>query len=75
MTPFTSFESRINQVDVRLSKTIRVGRAHIQGMFDIYNVINASPILSLNTTYGPNWLRPTEILNGRLIKFGAQLDF
>jgi len=24
---------------------------------------------------GPNWRTPTQILQGRLIKFGAQLDF
>jgi hypothetical protein len=29
----------------------------------------------LNTTYGAAWQRPTAILPGRLIKFGAQLDF
>ena len=44
-------------------------------MLDIYNALNASPILSINTRYGPSWLTPTEILAGRLFKFGTQLDF
>ena len=36
---------------------------------------DASPILDLNSRHGPSWLRPTNILPGRLLKFAAQLDF
>jgi hypothetical protein len=42
---------------------------------DVYNALNASPLLSINTRYGPSWLTPTEILAGRQFKFGAQLNF
>ena len=73
--PNTIFEKRLTQVDVRLTKIFRVGRARVQGMFDVYNAFNANTVLSMVTTYGPNWLRPTAILGGRLLKFGAQLDF
>jgi hypothetical protein len=41
----------------------------------LYNALNASPVLLLNTTYGPNWEQPTQILPGRLFKFGAQVTF
>ena len=75
IAPFSQFEGRINQLDVRLSKIFRVGQARIQGNFDIYNAINVSPILSLNSTYGPSWLQPTQILDGRLFKFGVQVEF
>jgi hypothetical protein len=44
-------------------------------MFDMYNLFNASTVLAINTNYGPNWLRPSNVLGARLFKFGAQLDF
>jgi hypothetical protein len=62
-------------VDIRLSKAFRVGRARLQGQFDIFNALNASPILAENTRYGLSWLQPTQILGARLFKFGAQLNF
>ena len=56
-------------------KVIRVGRARVRGMFDLYNLFNASTILSRNNTFASTWGRPTVILGGRLFKFGVQLDF
>ena len=44
-------------------------------MFDIYNIFNGSNIGVMVTRYGPAWLRPTEVMAGRLVKFGAQVDF
>lgn len=74
--PMTQFEDRITQLDVRFSRVFRVqGGRRLEGQFDIYNALNASPILSINTRYGPSWLTPTEILAGRLFKFGIQVDF
>ena len=73
--PNTLFEDRIRQVDFRLSKSVKVGRARLQGQFDIFNALNASPILAENTRFGSSWLQPTQILGARLFKFGAQLNF
>ena len=75
MEPNKTFEDRLNQVDLRFSKTFKLGRTKIQGMFDIYNLFNASTVLAINANYGPSWLRPSNILGARLFKFGAQLDF
>jgi len=75
LAPNTLFEDRISQFDVRLAKTLRLGRARLQGQFDIYNLFNASAVLAESFVYGTNWLRPSGVLGARLVKFGAQLDF
>lgn len=69
------YQDRLTQVDVRLTKIVRFNRVRLQGMFDIYNLLNANTVLSQVTRVGPNYLQPTQILAGRLLKFGAQLDF
>jgi hypothetical protein len=73
--PNTMFEDRIRQVDLRFSRTFAVRQARLKGMFDVYNVFNASPILSMTTRYGAAWLQPSLILGGRLLKFGVQIDY
>jgi hypothetical protein len=73
--PGTLYGDRLTQVDVRFGKTFRVQHGRIQTSVDIFNLLNASAILSLNTTYGNSWLSPTQILQGRLVKIGAQFDF
>jgi hypothetical protein len=76
--PGTMYEDRINQVDVRLTKIIPLGGERgrrLEAHFDLYNALNASPVLGVNTRYGPTWLRPIQILDGRLFKVAAQLSF
>jgi hypothetical protein len=75
LQPQTKFEDRVNQVDVRLNKTFRLGKYRIQGMLDVYNLLNASSITGSLNTYGPAWGFPTQVLGARLFKLGAQLDF
>jgi len=75
IAPGTLYGDRITQLDVRFGKMFRVQHARVQATADLFNVLNSSAILGLNTTFGPSWLAPTQILQGRLVKFGAQLDF
>ena len=44
-------------------------------MFDVYNVLNANSIIEEDRNYGPNYLRPTAIMPGRLAKFALQFNF
>jgi hypothetical protein len=69
------YEDRLTQLDVRLARIFRVGRTRVQGMFDVYNVLNTSPVLRVNTRYGDAWLYAQQILAARMFKFGAQLNF
>ena len=75
IAPSTLYEDRIQQVDFRFSRTFRIPNTRIEPQFDIYNAFNASPILAVNNTYGPAWRTPTQILAGRLLKFGMQMTF
>jgi hypothetical protein len=76
LAPGTYFGDRLNQMDLRMSKAFRLpaGR-RVQALVDLYNLFNANPVLAQNNTFGPQWQRPTQILQGRLLKFGVQVDF
>jgi hypothetical protein len=69
------YGERLNQMDFRISKIFSGGGRRLQANVDLYNLFNASPVLALNTTFGTAWQRPLQILQGRLLKFGMQLDF
>lgn len=73
--PGTMYEERLYQLDARMSKIFQIRGWRMQGNVDLYNLFNASPVLALNTRYGPAWLQPTYILPGRVLKFGAQVEF
>jgi hypothetical protein len=76
IAPGTMYDERLYQLDLRASKIFKFGGRHrLQANIDMYNAGNASSILGVNTTFGANWLRPTSILQGRLVKFGGQWDF
>ena len=44
-------------------------------MVDIYNITNANTVTGVVNTYGPAWQRATQVMGGRLFKFGAQVDY
>jgi hypothetical protein len=81
--PFSQFGDRLNQVDLRGGKIFRMGRKRIQANLDLYNLFNASSVVNYTATYGTFgsatagtvFRQPTQILDGRLVKFSFQLDF
>jgi hypothetical protein len=73
--PNSQYENRYTQLDIRLSKTIRLGRLRVQPIVDGYNLFNTVTPIGDVTAYGTSWLRPTELLTGRFVKFGVQLAF
>jgi hypothetical protein len=74
--PGTMYNDRYNQLDVRLTKTVRLpGRVRLRGMVDSYNLFNTATSLSHNNTFGGQWLRPQTLPPGRFVKFGMQLDY
>jgi hypothetical protein len=75
IAPYTRYEDRLQQLDLRFTRLFRLERITLRGNFDIYNVLNGSAILSENTGYGLQWLTPYETMGGRLFKFSAQFEF
>src|SRR5262245_696579 len=73
--PFTMFEDRLHQVDLRIARSFQVSRTTIRPQFSIFNLFNAATVLAMNTAYGPNWLRPTNILAPRIATLGAQINW
>jgi hypothetical protein len=73
--PGTMYGKRQRQLDIRISKRLRVGRTRLTGNLDIANILNGSAVTSQNNTFGPNWLVPSAIQFGRFFKLGAQIDF
>jgi len=75
IAPETLFEPRIARLDLRLSKQLQLSRFKIQLNLDAYNALNSNAIRAENSTYGPQWRLPTQILDPRLLELGFQLNF
>jgi hypothetical protein len=76
----TLYAGRVNQVDMRFSKRLRMmGASRAAFNFDVYNLGNANSTLGVNNTFNPAnptiWQRPTSIMQARLFKISLQLDF
>jgi hypothetical protein len=77
--PGKLYEGYLNQLDLRFSKRIRLGRYRLRGDLNLYNVFNNDFISALNTTFSTTaanqYLRPTAVVQGRLFKVGGQIEF
>ena len=74
--PGTVYGERFNQVDLRLTKIVKLGGTlQLRAMFDLFNVFNANSVTLEQYAVGPAYLTPQAILPGRLAKVAFQLDF
>ena len=73
--PGQLYGNRINQVDLRVAKILRLGGTRTMVGFDLYNLFNSNPTLTWDENYGANYLRPTAILMPRFVRFNATVDF
>ena len=72
------YPARINTMDMRVSKILRLGRVRANVGIDLYNLFNANTGTAFNQNFGTNgatWLRPNAILNPRYARFNATVDF
>lgn len=75
VVPGALYGDRLEQLDLRLSKGVKVGRTRLVGNVELFNALNGAAVLVLNNTWGANWLKPQNVLLGRMLKFGIQADF
>ena len=50
-------------------------KGRFQANLDIFNVFNASSVLTLNENFGPDWRKPNTILDGRLVEISGNVSF
>jgi hypothetical protein len=74
----TVYPDRLNTVDLRVSKIIKIKRTRTNVGIDLYNLFNANTGTSFNQNFGTNgatYLRPNAILNPRYVRFNATVNF
>ena len=73
--PATMYGDRANQFDLRISKLFKLNsRTRTAVSLDISNVLNSSPVMQQNNTFAV-WQTPQRIMDARLFKLSAQIDF
>jgi hypothetical protein len=69
----------LEQLDLRVSKGFRLDKVRFRIDLDAYNLFNSDWPFTVNTTFSTaassNWLKPTNVLQARFFKIGAQFDF
>jgi hypothetical protein len=75
--PGSLYGDRVNQLDFRLAKILRFGGKRTMVALDLYNMLNANPVLTYNNAFVPGgtWLQPRSILTPRLFRISAEFNF
>jgi hypothetical protein len=71
--PGTLYLPRYNQTDVNLKKNFQFGRVKMSGQFDIFNVLNAAPILAANSSIGSSLGQVQTVLVGRMPRLALNI--
>ena len=75
----TALGDRLNQLDLRVGKILRMGRARAHVNLDLYNTFNSNAVLAENANYvsssNTGWRVPTTIVTASFAKISATFDF
>ena len=72
--PGKIYGDRLNQLDVRVGKALKFGRARSIVSADVFNVINSSIVTNESRTLG-TWQQPLSVIGARLLRLSWQFDF
>jgi hypothetical protein len=73
--PGTLYYPRLNQIDLKFSKSLRYRNRKIVPELGIFNATNSATVLSQNNVFGPLLNQVQTVLDGRVVRFGVQIDF
>jgi hypothetical protein len=74
LEPGALYGERLNQLDLRFGKIVRVRGVRSLFNVDIYNTLNSDTVLTQNDAFAV-WQRPSSVITARFVKFSVQLDF
>ena len=74
--PGTRYGDRLNQIDLRFTKIVRLGAGGTVDLsVDLYNAFNSDAILTEQAAYNVAWRNATTVIQPRFVKFNARWDF
>ena len=75
VAPETEFTPRINQLDFSVSKTFEFGAFRVMPKIDFFNALNSDDYTAVATAQfgAATYMRPSTILQGRIIRIGADV--
>ena len=73
VAPETEYTPRINQLDFSVSKSIEFGAFRVTPKLDMFNALNSDDYTAVSSTQfgAATYMRPSTILQGRIIRFGV----
>jgi hypothetical protein len=80
LLPGALYGDRVNAVDMRFAKIVRVRKTKTTVGLDLYNLFNSNTASTYESVYDPatngaKWLTPTAVLLPRFMRFNVQVDF
>ena len=75
LSPGDGYGDRLNQIDLRLTKIVNVGKGRVDLNVDFYNAFNSDAVITEISAFGPAFRRPTTVIQPRFVKFAARWDF
>ena len=73
--PGSQYLERWNQLDMQIKRVFSVGNTRIEPGVDLYNVFNSNAVLVQNQNFGSALGQAQRVLQGRLLRFTAQIIF
>lgn len=71
----TQRQDAVNLFDLRVERTIKLGRQRVTGLFDVYNLSNANTEQNVNWNSGTTYLFPSNIIGPRIARVGLRFDW